>query len=751
MKHKDSATKDASPSRHPPVRRAFALTMLLAYLSSLSPAFCLDSKKSCPPTARTSSCTENSGSAERFSSFFFYYIYISVRVSGRQYQSISYSFDRVGNVLGYKNDCTSGGDYATSQSYAYDDLYQLVRAEGKTAYNPYKGTTMPVYESTYTQEFKFDILGNMTDKVSRETVRPVKVIGDELNYTKEFSYAEGFAHRLDHVGNIYYQYDLDGNITMMHRNPIPDGSGNGNSSGSGSTGGGDGDFWDDDWENGGTGGTIIGYGSGGSQGGGQNPPAQGDDGWDDDWDDDWDESGTGGSFEWGGSGNESGGTPGTGAVAEYSWDECGRLIGSTTGGVSASYIYGGDGQRTNKYTQSEETLYFNSMWTWHNGNANNDQTAKHIYLGTERIVTQMNSWKGQQTYSEEHHKTYYYHTDHLGSAQLITDWQGGEYQRIEYTPYGEEWVDKFQSENYVYMPYKFTAKERDEETGLYYYGARYLDPMYSIWISPDPALGDYLPTAGADNSSLPGMGGIFNTTNCGLYHYAGNNPVCYSDPDGKIAFCAVTALIGAGIGAGLAAYKSYKKTGKIDGWQVLEGAVAGGTIGLGFGLVGAELATSTALQAGNCLASFSEVTGIGAATATATTATAAGAGTVAATGQSVLGKSYDVVYGASNNGSLVQLANKLGSKLLSDFGGPYEYGGSWIDFSKSVLNEIAAQGGKILFDLTNVSDLQNVLAGTGKYANTVTSQELRYIMANWNTFKDVVTFCINEKAVSAPW
>ena len=45
---------------------------------------------------------------------------------------------------------------------------------------------------------------------------------------------------------------------------------------------------------------------------------------------------------------------------------------------------------------------------------------------------------------------------------------------------------------------------------------------------------EYLPTAGADNSNLPGMGGVFNTTkNSHLYHYAGNNPVKYTDPDGK--------------------------------------------------------------------------------------------------------------------------------------------------------------------------------------------------------------------------
>ena len=79
----------------------------------------------------------------------------------------------------------------------------------------------------------------------------------------------------------------------------------------------------------------------------------------------------------------------------------------------------------------------------------------------------------------------------------------------------------------------------DEETGLYYYGARYLDPKYSRWLSGDPALSDYIPKAPIDdeakkhNENLPGMGGVFNVVNLHLYHYAGNNPVKYTDPDGK--------------------------------------------------------------------------------------------------------------------------------------------------------------------------------------------------------------------------
>ncbi|EMB39717.1 RHS repeat-associated core domain-containing protein [Treponema denticola ATCC 33520] len=141
---------------------------------------------------------------------------------------------------------------------------------------------------------------------------------------------------------------------------------------------------------------------------------------------------------------------------------------------------------------------------------------------------------------EQKVKRYYYHSDHLGSAQFITDWKGRQYEHIEYTPYGELWIEEVAA-GLDKLPFRFTGKELDEETGLYYYGARYLDPKYSRWLSGDPALSDYIPKAPIDddakkhNENLPGMGGVFNVVNLHVYHYAGNNPVKYTDPDGRVS------------------------------------------------------------------------------------------------------------------------------------------------------------------------------------------------------------------------
>jgi RHS repeat-associated protein len=142
---------------------------------------------------------------------------------------------------------------------------------------------------------------------------------------------------------------------------------------------------------------------------------------------------------------------------------------------------------------------------------------------------------------EKNNQLYYYHGDHLGSAQIVTDPEGKIYEQLEYTPYGELWVEHLKT-TIEATPFRFTGKERDGETGLYYYGARYLNPQTSMWLSADPAMGEYIPQAPVNddirkqNQNLPGMGGVFNYMNLHVYHYAGNNPVKLTDPDGREEF-----------------------------------------------------------------------------------------------------------------------------------------------------------------------------------------------------------------------
>ena len=81
-------------------------------------------------------------------------------------------------------------------------------------------------------------------------------------------------------------------------------------------------------------------------------------------------------------------------------------------------------------------------------------------------------------------ETFFYHSDHLGSTSYITDDKANITQYDAYLPYGELLVDEHSSSEE--LPYKFNGKQFDDETGLYYYGARYLNPMASVWYGVDP-------------------------------------------------------------------------------------------------------------------------------------------------------------------------------------------------------------------------------------------------------------------------
>lgn len=114
--------------------------------------------------------------------------------------------------------------------------------------------------------------------------------------------------------------------------------------------------------------------------------------------------------------------------------------------------------------------------------------------------------------SVEETQRYFYNKDHLGSSTYITDKDGNIVQHLEYLPYGEVFIDKSFKDDYA-TPYKFNGKELDEETGLYYYGARYLHPKYAMWLSTDPLEGTY--------------------PNVSSYTYCHDNPILRIDKNGN--------------------------------------------------------------------------------------------------------------------------------------------------------------------------------------------------------------------------
>ena len=110
-------------------------------------------------------------------------------------------------------------------------------------------------------------------------------------------------------------------------------------------------------------------------------------------------------------------------------------------------------------------------------------------------------------------EAYWYHTDHLGSSSWITDSAGIAVQHLHYLPWGEDYVNQRTTD--FSARFTFSAKEKDVETGLSYFGSRYYSSDLSIWLSVDPQASKY-------PSLSP-------------YVYCKNSPIVLFDPDGEDA------------------------------------------------------------------------------------------------------------------------------------------------------------------------------------------------------------------------
>jgi RHS repeat-associated protein len=188
-----------------------------------------------------------------------------------------------------------------------------------------------------------------------------------------------------------------------------------------------------------------------------------------------------------------------------------------SGSFVTKFLYGGDDERSHKrYKLINDVYYVNPNYVVKNAQTTAIQTTRHVTIGDERVASVVTVGTTRTPF--------YYHGDQLHSSNYVTNSTANLVQHTEYLPSGETWVGEVKLNDPANsQPYMFNAKELDE-SGLYYFGARYFDPRTTLWQSTDPILANYM--SGKVN------GGVFQPRNLGLYSYTWNNPVVLRDPDG---------------------------------------------------------------------------------------------------------------------------------------------------------------------------------------------------------------------------
>ena len=120
-------------------------------------------------------------------------------------------------------------------------------------------------------------------------------------------------------------------------------------------------------------------------------------------------------------------------------------------------------------------------------------------------------------------QVFYYHTDPAGTPLAMTDSSGNVVWKADYKPFGEE-----QSvTSTVPNDKRFIGKEKDEETGFSYFGARYENAKIGRFIAPDPVLA-VDPRTNKTNEDM-----LLNPQRLNTYAYALNNPYRFVDQDGQ--------------------------------------------------------------------------------------------------------------------------------------------------------------------------------------------------------------------------
>ncbi|XXT18155.1 SpvB/TcaC N-terminal domain-containing protein [Sorangium sp. So ce429] len=208
-------------------------------------------------------------------------------------------------------------------------------------------------------------------------------------------------------------------------------------------------------------------------------------------------------------------------IAQLTWDENDQVRSTDLGGGGVVYYtYDAAGQRVRKVWEHsglvEERIYLGGYEVYRRRNSSGlllERQTLHVMDGARRVATVETKTVDTSGPFTVTPRVRYQLDNHLGSASLEVDGAGLVIGYEEYHPYGTTAYWSARSAVEVSQRrYRYTGKEKDEETGLYYHGARYYAPWLGRWTSADPA-------------------GMVDGPN--LYTYVQLNPIRLRDPSGR--------------------------------------------------------------------------------------------------------------------------------------------------------------------------------------------------------------------------
>jgi RHS repeat-associated protein len=267
------------------------------------------------------------------------------------------------------------------------------------------------------------------------------------------------------------------------------------------------------------------------------------------------------------------------------YDGEGRISSASGVAPSTKYEYDGEGRRVRAYVCS-------SLSTCSPGSG--ASTTVYVYDAFGKLAAEYSPNTGQSG-------TSYFTLDHLGSVRLETNASGQQISCSDYLPFGEEISAGYGSRPFCFAPsntrQRFTSKERDIETGLDFFLARYYSGAQGRFLSPDEWKGGPEDALTGKDITPPGplpYADIFNPQSLNKYAYVYNNPLNLTDPDGHCPLC-ITAGVGALTGSAVSLIsQKWAHPDKPVNWKSVAAAAVGGAVtGATFGLMTAPAAITT--------------------------------------------------------------------------------------------------------------------------------------------------------------